>query len=93
MSFSMSLTPTKPTSMPFIIMMCQFLGELDHTVQLCEEIRRTRHIGTTHTQLDGLESSLAEGANFIRSNALRVTERVGADIYGGDGTCFPFEIE
>jgi hypothetical protein len=85
--------PLPSVSSPFDYLIRQIREDLDHAAELCTKIKRNRHLGTQHIQLDALESALADGAGFVLREKRNYTDLVGADLDGGDGemtSFFPF---
>jgi hypothetical protein len=83
------------TSSPFEYLVRQIREDLDHAEELCRQIKKTRHVGTQHTQLDALENALADGAGFVLREKRNYTDLEGADLDGGDGemtSYFPLHI-
>jgi len=47
---------------------------------LCAEIKKTRHIGHSHTQLDLLEASLASRPSALSSSSLSLSDDTNAEL-------------
>lgn len=47
--------------------------------ELCKEIKKTRHIGKSHTQLDQLEESLTEAPAFVQKTVGKAGESVNGE--------------
>ncbi|KAE8454673.1 hypothetical protein EG329_000296 [Mollisiaceae sp. DMI_Dod_QoI] len=76
--------PLPPVSTPFGYLITQIQNDLSHAAQLCREIRRNRHVGHEHGQLDALEASLLDGPSYIQQAHRKVLDIQGADVDGGD---------
>jgi hypothetical protein len=74
-----------PVSSPFDHLIKQIQSDLSRAVDLCQAIRKNRHIGPCHKELDKLEESLSEGPSFVRRQANKTKDLPGADADGGDG--------
>ncbi len=59
--------------------------DLSRVVELGEDIRRNRNVGSHHTQLDALEDALADGPRSVAREYRTVTDIKGIDFDGGDG--------
>ncbi|KAF8860259.1 hypothetical protein BDZ45DRAFT_724773 [Acephala macrosclerotiorum] len=76
--------PLPPVSTPFDYLITQIENDLVHAAELCRDIRRNRHVGHEHNQLDALENSLQDGPSFIRREHRKILDVEGADVDGGD---------
>jgi len=77
--------PLPPVSTPFDYLITQIENHLVHTAEICRDIRRSRHVGHEHSQLDALENSFADGPSFIRREHRKILDIEGVDVDGGDG--------
>jgi hypothetical protein len=74
---------TSPT--PLATLITQLSTEITTASSLCAEIRKTRHIGKTHTQLDLLEASLLAGPRFLGKKSTKL-----ASLSISDDGSYPF---
>lgn len=77
--------PLATVSGPFDYLVSQIERDLARGVELCGEVRRNRHVGSQHTQLDALEDALRDGPRFVAREYRGVTDVEGVDLGGADG--------
>lgn len=77
--------PLPSVSSPFDYLIKQIQTDINRAVEVCEEIKKNRHVGSHHKNLDELEEALSSGASFVRRLAADVEGLPGADPDGGDG--------
>jgi hypothetical protein len=63
----------------------QLATELSRCIKLCEDIRVNRHIGSTHENLDKLQSALQAAEVSIPESYNSVRNYVGHELDLGDG--------
>jgi hypothetical protein len=83
--------PLATVSSPFDYLINQIQRDLTRGVELCGEVRRNRHVGTQHRQLDELEDALRDGPYFITREYRNIIDVEGTDIDGADGKYIEFK--
>jgi hypothetical protein len=74
---------------PLSTLITQLSGEVTTASSLCAEIKKTRHVGKTHTQLDLLEASLLAGPDYLTSKTATLASlNISSD--GSSLPLFPF---
>lgn len=74
-----------PVSTPFEYLLTQIENDLIRAAEICRDIKKNRHVGHEHNQLDARERSLEDGYQFIRSERSMIRNIEGADVDGADG--------
>jgi hypothetical protein len=67
----------------------QLVTELAKCIKLCEDIRVNRHIGSTHENLDKLQSTLKKAEASLPASFNSIKDDVGPDFDLGDGRPTP----
>lgn len=57
---------------PFSSLITQLSQDIITASDLCAEIKKTRHVGKSHTQLDLLEASLLAGPSYLDAQAATI---------------------
>lgn len=74
-----------PDPSPFPDLIQKLQSDLDRAAETCAEIKKTRHVGLHHKNLDELEEALSAGSAIAQQLAAEADGIPGADADGEDG--------